>query len=170
MIKTQRLTTVTYELKAFIEECKERGFKNNDSLDSMKWQRTLDQGGAWFATYDGSHIVGLSGVHPFRDGYRALFRGCQLYSIPGGLTKNHMNCWMFKYHLPYVIYSTDKPIYITTNTVNDASGSMVRLDRLYKILERRGIVDHVSKEMLNGVEQNIWKLNVDTYLEVRGDE
>ena len=109
-------------------------------------------------------------MHPFRDGWRALYRGAQLYSIPGGLSRNHMNCWMFKYHLPLVIdFAGDDPIYITTNTENDASGSMLRLNKLYHILEENGIVDHVSYEEVFGVKQNIWKLNNDAYLKARGD-
>ena len=81
-----------------------------------------------------------------------------------------MNCWMFYYHLPIVIYSTDDPIYITTNINNDASGKMGRLNKLYYILERNGLVDLVSTEEVFGVDQNIWLLNVDRYLEVRGEE
>tara|TARA_B110000971_G_scaffold143693_1_gene146827 strand:- start:662 stop:892 length:231 start_codon:yes stop_codon:yes gene_type:complete len=75
---------------------------------------------------------------------------------------------MFYYHLPLVIESTTEPIYITTNTENDASGSMLRLNKLYYILEKRGIVDHISEEELFGVEQNVWRLNKEAYLNARG--
>jgi hypothetical protein len=116
-------------------------------------------------------MVGISGLHKFRDGWRALYRGCQLYSIPGGLSKNHMNCWMFKYHLPIVIdLVQDDPIYITTNTDNDASGYMLRLNKLYIYLEKKGIVKHICQEMVRGVDQNIWELNKEVYLKVRGEE
>jgi len=170
LISTYILRVETYELKAFIAECKDRGFKNNDSLNAMKFYQTLRDGGTWFATSHDKKIVGVSGMHPFRDGWRALYRGAQLYSIPGGLSRNHMNCWMFKYHLPLVIdFSGDDPIYITTNTENDASGSMLRLNKLYHILEKNGIVDHVSYEEVFGVKQNIWELNKEVYLRVRGD-
>ena len=160
MIETKQLYEVTSELTTFIDECDKLGFKNNNSLKEMKWQRTLDEGGCWFATFVDDQIVGLSGIHPFKDGWRALFRGAQLYSIPGGLSKNHMNCWMFYYHLPLVIdLVKNDPVYITTNTENDASGYMTKVDKLYKILCKKRIVDHVSFEFLNGVDQNIWKLN-----------
>jgi|TARA_B110000238_G_C16095173_1_gene425764 hypothetical protein len=168
MIETKPLYGITYALTAFIDECKKLGYKNNDSLERMNFYKTLNEGGKWFATFVDDKIVGVSGVHEFRGGVRALYRGAQLYSRPGGLSKNHMNCWMFYYHLPLVIESTTEPIYITTNTENDASGSMLRLNKLYYILEKRGIVDHISEEELFGVEQNVWRLNKETYLNARG--
>jgi hypothetical protein len=174
MIKPEFRTEILFEanedLMEFVHACKERGFKNNDSLERMNFFATIKGGGCWFATYDEDKIVGVSGLHKFKDGYRALYRGCQLYSIPGGLSRNHMNCWMFKYHLPLAIDIVNRePIYITTNTENDASGSMLRLNRLYYILEKNGIVSHVSKEQVRGVEQNIWLLNQEKYCKVRGE-
>mgnify|MGYP006906284702 CR=1 FL=1 len=166
MNDTITLNKPTLDLMKFIDECKALGFKNNDSLESM----CFDEAEVWFATYDNKNIVGLSGMHKFKDGWRALFRGAQLYPIPGGLSKNHMNCWMFYYHLPFVIdFVHPSPIYITTNIDNDASGYMTRLDKLYHILQQKGIVDHISTEHLRGVNQNIWRLNVNVYEEVRSN-
>ena len=171
MIKTELLFDVSLELIEFINECKILGFKNNDSLEAMRFHETNENNGIWFATYVNDKIVGISGLHGFKDGYRALYRGAQLYSRPGGLSRNHMNCWMFYYHLPDVIDLVNgEPIYITTNTDNDASGSMLRLNKLYYILEKNGIVDLISNEEVFGVNQNIWKLNKQRYLEVRGKE
>lgn len=171
MIKNDILTSATEELLEFIDECSKLGFKNNDSLDVMNFFNTIKDGGTWFATYVDNKIVGISGVHKFRDGYRALYRGCQLHSISGGLTRNHMNCWMFKYHLPIAIDLVNgDPIYITTNTDNDASGSMLRLNKLYHVLEKNGLVTKVGCEEIRGVNQNIWLLNNKRYLEARGEE
>lgn len=171
MINTYTISKPTNELLDFIEECKKLGFKNNDSLEAMRFEWCLEDGGAWFVTAENNKIVGLSGLHKFRDGWRALFRGAQLYSIPGGLSKNHMNCWMFYYHLPIVIDLVgEDPIYITTNVDNDASGYMTRLNKLYFILNKKEIVDHIEECQLNGVKQNIWKLNKETYLKIRGKE
>ena len=47
---------------------------------------------------------------------------------------------------------------------------MLRLNKLYYVLEKNGIVDFVSNEEVFGVNQNIWKLNKQRYLEVRGKE
>jgi hypothetical protein len=170
MIKTVQLNEVTSDFEEFILECDRRGFKNNNSLKELRWDWVVNEG-HWFATYDGDKIVGLSGVHPFKDGVRALYRGAQLYSIPGGLTKNHMNCWMFYYHLPLVIdIYADVPIYITTNTDQDRSGKMLKLNKLYYILEKKGIVELVSTEKVFNCMQNIWKLNPETYFDLRPEE
>ena len=171
MIETNLLFDTSPALIEFINECDKLGFKNNNSLEAMNFKKTIEDRGIWFATYVNDKIVGISGLHGFRDGYRALYRGAQLYSRPGGLSRNHMNCWMFYYHLPAAIDLVNgEPIYITTNTDNDASGSMLRLNKLYYILEKNGLVDHVSNEEVFGVNQNIWKLNKERYLEVRGEE
>ena len=170
MIKTEQLYNVTPELLTFIKQCNDLGYKNNNSLEAMKFQWCLDAGGTWFATSVDNRIVGISGLHKFKDGHRALFRGCQLYSIPGGLTKNHMNCWMFYYHLPLVAELVDGPIYITTNIDTDASGKMLKLNKLYSILEKKGIVDFISKEEVFYVDQNIWKLNKEMYYKARPEK
>lgn len=171
MIETSLLFGTSPALIEFINECDKLGFKNNNSLEAMRFEETIENRGIWFATYVDDKIVGISGLHGFKDGYRALYRGAQLYSRPGGLSRNHMNCWMFYYHLPIVIDLVNgEPIYITTNTDNDASGSMLRLNKLYYILEKNGLVEHVSNEEVFGVNQNIWKLNNKKYLEARGEE
>ena len=81
-----------------------------------------------------------------------------------------MNCWMFYYHLPLVGEIIDGPVYITTNTDTDASGKMLKLNKLYSILEKKGIVDFISKEEVFYVEQNIWKLNLETYFKLRPEK
>ena len=167
MIKTEQLYHATPELITFIRECDKLGYKNNNTLEAMKFDWCLANGGSWYATFADNKIVGISGLHKFADGYRSLFRGCQLHSIPGGLSKNHMNCWMFYYHLPLVIDHVDGPIYITTNTDNDASGKMLKLNKLYSILEKSGIVDFVAEEEVFYTNQNIWKLNNKIYLDAR---
>ena len=170
MIKTITLDTATPELMEFISECDKLGFKNNNSLEAMRIEWCVDNGGTWFATFDKDKIVGISGVHPFWDGVRALFRGCQLYSIPGGLTKNHMNCWMFKYHLPLVIdMYWHKPIFVTTNINNDASGKMIKLNKLYNHLSKKGFYDHLGDWLIYEVQQNVWELNTDFYTKVRDE-
>jgi hypothetical protein len=167
VIETRIISKPTLQLLEFINECDRMNYNNNNSLESMKFNNTLRIGGNWFATFHNTKIVGISGVHPFLNGIRALFRGCQLYSIPGGLSKNHMNCWMFRYHLPIVInmYS-NKPIYITTNTETDHSGKMLKLNKLYHILAKKQIVEHLGCQKVFDTEQNIWKLNIKEYCKI----
>ena len=40
-------------------------------------------------------------------------------------------------------------------------------NKLYSILEKKGIVDFISKEEVFYVDQNIWKLNPERYFELR---
>lgn len=167
-IKTESIIHATDELTAFVDKCNMLGYKNNNSLKAMKFDWCLEQGGAWYGSYHNGRLVGISGVHPFHDGYRVLFRGAQLYSIPGGLSKLHMNCWMWRDHLPMAIKQFDESLYITTNTENDASGKMLKLNRLYcNHLAPEGLVEHCGEREIFYTMQNVWKLNKDVFLETR---
>lgn len=166
---TNIITHDTPELQAFIEKCNGLNYKNNNSLKAMKFQWCLDSGGAWYATVDdNSEIISLSGIHPFKDGYRALFRGVQLYPRDAGLNKYHMQSHCFYDQLPYQIkFANGSPIYITTNITNDASGKMTRIDKTFRHLQRVGLVDHITQEGIFNTLQNVWKLNVGKYNAVR---
>jgi hypothetical protein len=167
MIKNYNLYKPTQELYVFINECNKLNYKNNNSLSAMKFNWCLDKNGQWFATSINNRIVAISGVHEFFDGYRALFRGAELFPISGGLSKNHMNSWVFYYHIPLVNNFTDKPIYITTNIKNDASGKMKKINKLYHRLAINEIVNHKGTANIYNVDQNIWQLNTDKYMKAR---
>ena len=166
---TTNISHETSELLTFIDKCNTLYYKNNNSLKSMKFHWCLDNGGAWYATYDNNNeIISISGIHPFMDGYRALFRGVQFYSRDIGLSKHHMQSHCFYSQLPYQInFANNLPIYITTNVENDASGKMIRIDKTFHHLHRVGLVDHVSQENIFNTLQNVWKLNVEKYSAVR---
>ena len=167
--ETKQITNPT-DLTDFLKLCKHMGFENNESLTTLKWQWLLDQKGSWWATIAEGNIIALSGIHPFKDGYRALFRGVQTFQRPAGLNKYHMSSYGFAEHLPRQIEwaqvmsnDTDVPIYITTNIDNDASGKMLRINKLFKILERQEIVDFLGEEDVYYTKQSIWKLNNEKY-------
>lgn len=166
---TNIITYDTPELHAFIEKCNTLNYKNNNSLKSMKFQWCLDNGGAWYTTVDNDgNIISLSGIHPFRDGYRSLFRGVQLYPRDVGLNKYHMQSHCFYYQLPYQIeFANGSPVYITTNVTNDASGKMTRIDKTFHHLQRVGLVDYIVQEEIFNTLQNVWELNVEKYNAVR---
>ena len=89
---------------------------------------------------------------------------------PAGLNKYHMSSYGFAEHLPRQIEwaqvmsnDTDVPIYITTNVDNDASGKMLRVNKIFNILEKQKIVDFVGEEDVYYTKQNIWKLNKKEY-------
>lgn len=168
-MNTVRLYNETPELIDFIEKCDALDYKNNNSLKAMKFHWCLETGGAWYATYNDKHeMISISGIHPFKDGYRALFRGVQFYPRNIGLSVYHMQSHCFYYQLPLQIeFANNSPVYITTNVLNDASGKMTRIDKTFYHLHKRGLVDHISQEEIFNTLQNVWKLNVEKYNEVR---
>mgnify|MGYP001251557042 CR=1 FL=1 len=166
---TEPITKVSSRLNDYIAQCKLLGFKNNETLELMKWDWCLDQGGMWHATYDNQTIVSITGTHPFKDGYRALFRGAQLWHRRvKGLNRYQMQSWGIYDHLPLQIkFANGKPIYITTNISNDASGRMNRIHNSFKQMAKGGMVDYVGDEEVFYTQQSIWKLNNDKYFEIR---
>jgi hypothetical protein len=147
------------------------GFHNNNDLSAIKWQWLLDNKGSWWATYIEGHVASISGIHPFKDGYRALFRGVQTYQRPTrGLNKYHMSSYPFAEHLPkqmewaqVIAKDSEVPIYITTNSENDSSGKMLKVDRVFNLLQTTGIVDFVAEEDVYYTKQNIWKVSKEIY-------
>lgn len=167
-ITTVQLTSVTDSLLKFIHTCDTLNYKNNNSLTALKFEWCLTQGGAWYATFHNDVIISMSGIHPFKDGYRGLFRGVQLYPRSIGINKYHMQSHCFYDQLPLQLgFAATLPVYITTNIENDASGKMTRIDKTFHHLAKVGVVNHVSKEELYNTLQNVWQLNVKRYNEVR---
>lgn len=165
----ERITEFDERMQRYVDACSELGYKNNDSKIVMKFDWCVQTGGAWFASVDeDNEIFSISGIHPFKNGYRVLFRGSQLYPRQCGLNKYHMSSWCFYEQLPAQIkFAAGSPVYVTTNIDNDASGKMNKINTLFGYLERQGIVKHVSTEEVFYVMQNVWQLNVDRYYEVR---
>jgi len=165
---TKELTEVTTAVERFIAECTLLGYKNNSSLKEMRWDWCLD-GGMWYATYENDVIISITGIHPFKDGYRALYRGAQLKAHPvKGLNRYQMQSWGIYDHLPLQIeFANGKPLYITTNVSNDASGRMNRIHKSFSIMAAGGMVDYIGDEQIFNAVQSVWRLNNDKYFEIR---
>lgn len=168
-MKTSRIYEETSQLLSFIDTCSKLSYNNNSSLQSMKFDWCLETGGAWFITCNAlDEIISLSGIHPFKDGFRVLFRGVQLYPRKIGINKYHMQSHCFYYQLPYQIeFADNKPMYITTNVINDASGKMTRIDKTFHHLENSGLVKHCGQDVIYNTLQNVWLLNTEKYFEKR---
>lgn len=175
MIQTKQITVVDDTLNNFLEQCNNRGYKNNNSLESLKFDWCLDVGGAWFATYKHDEIISLSGCHPWVNGWRMLFRGVQTEARPVGLNRHHMQSYCFYEQLPLQLQFAfgDKIdidndfAYITTNTDNDASGKMTRINKTFSHLEKSGLVRGLGESEVYGVTQNTWLLNIIDYSNTR---
>ena len=57
--------------------------------------------------------------------------------------------------------------YITTNTDNDNSGKMIRINKTFHHLEKTGMVKCLGVSEVYDVDQTIWELNVSKYKEIR---
>jgi hypothetical protein len=167
-IKTELVQELNPAVQEFIFKCSLRGFKNNSSLKKMKWDWCLIEG-AWYATYNIKNIIAMSGIHPFRDGYRALYRGAQLSTRPvKGLNRYQMQSWGIYAHLPLQIeFAKGKPLYITTNISYDPSGRMNRIHKSFKVIEKGGMISHVADEEIFNTQQSVWLLNKKKYFEIR---
>lgn len=170
-MQTITITSTDNTLAQFMQDCQDRSFMNNCSLKAMKFDWCLDNGGLWTGTLKDNRLISVSGIHPFKDGWRALFRGAQLEPRPIGLNRHHMQSYPFYSHLPLQINWVEKhnngPIYITTNVDNDMSGKMTRINKTFNILKNSKMIDHVGQEEVFYVEQNVWILNKEIYKEIR---
>lgn len=188
MASSQGLTTVKFTfdqlqaLEEFCNECKLAGYKNNDSVKSLKLEWCLTLGGQFFLTYLNNKIISLSGCHPLPEAgtgvYRILFRGATLpeyQNLHGSLSKTHMNSIPFYYHAPEQIAWATKEGYtncvITTNQANkDGIQSMNKSHRVFKLLEKQRIVSCLHEKLwLFNNDQSVWSLNTDNYFTTRNN-
>jgi hypothetical protein len=180
------LTTVEFEfdqiaaLEEFCTQCKLAGYKNNDSIKTMKLEWCLALGGQFFLTYFDNKIISLSGCHPLPEAgngvYRILFRGATLpryQNFQGVLSKTHMNSIPFYHHTPKQLAWAKAAGYndcvITTNHSNkDGILSMNKSHRVLQLLERQKVVSCLNENLLLfNNQQTVWKLNVTDYLVAR---
>lgn len=178
-IETKRIFSPDDSLFEFMNECEKLGYANNTSLKALKFDWIEETGGSWWGTYDSNRLIAISAIHPFLDGWRALHRGAQIQLRPfNGLNKYQKQNYGIYDHLHMQIqwsgmfkdYDNEpKPIYITTSieSADDRSGKMNRIHRSASILAAQGMFEHVLDDIIYGVNQSIWKVNVDRYYEIR---
>ena len=159
------------QVNKFLDVCTQKEFKNNTSLEVIKWSWCKKEG-SWWGTFNNKQLIALSGMHPFKDGYRALFRGAQIETRPmKGLNRYQFQSWGFYAHLPLQIewarWQGKENIYITTNVENDASGRMNRIHKSFTALQKAGVVDYLGDEEIFYTLQSVWKVNIDRYFDVR---
>lgn len=163
--------------RSLVEQfCKDQNFSNNTSLDKMKWEWCLEVGTWTVATEDGK-IVSIAGVHPLPEvsehAYRCLFRGAQL---PGYTLGTGRDIFKTGIQLSYLLdlqirWAMEKNInadlYISTN-INDDGGKSQRMNNtIMPLLAKRGIWELDRQMELYNVPQNLWRINVLTYMEER---
>lgn len=162
----------TSYINEFLKKCSNLGFKNNTSLDTIKFDWCIKEGGSWWGVFKKDELISMSGMHPFKDGYRVLFRGAQVEKrAVQGLNRYQFQSWGMWKELPMQIewakwHDKDK-IYITTNVSNDASGKMNRIHKAFSALHKAGVVEYLGDEEIFFTHQSVWRVNIQKYFEVR---
>jgi len=165
-------------LQIFCEECGKLGWENNKDFKAIKLDKTVMPNGQFFIAVDGDKIYSLAGVQKLPEindhAWRCLFRGAQL---PGYTPQWSMNIFKSGLHFGYFLFEQIKFIqehdplaefYISTNTDSKMGAKSSRMDSvIMPRVAKTGIWSLHSRQMLYGVEQNIWKINVDEYLRQR---
>lgn len=165
------LTRADYHLlQPFFDECGEKGFKNNDSFESVKFDWCIANGGRWYGSILDGRLVAMSGIHPFKDGWRVLFRTVQLEPIPNApISKFHHHSWCWYHHLPYAYTYTPGPFYVTTNHLpeDDKSGKMNRVHKFMQHFEKLGLCEYKGVEEHFYTKQGVWLMNDSKYFSTR---
>jgi hypothetical protein len=180
------ISTVTYkkslqgDVVKFCKEAAKSNLINNSSLEAMKLDWCLANGGAFHLTYYKTKLISVSGCHPlpqFGEGVmRVLFRGATLpkyHNLFGIVSRTHMNSFPFYSQLPLQLKFASKKGYtipvVTTNYSNPGNmKSMTKSHRTFFSLEKTGIVTNVMENItLFNTEQAVWRVNVDHYFLAR---
>lgn len=162
------------ELKIFCNACKELGYENNASLESMKFSTAV-----FFGAFDDDKIISLAGVHRLSEvndrAWRCLFRGAQL---PGYTPQWSLDIFKSGIHFSQFLYRQIKLVqdidpqaefYISTNIKSNTGAKSSRLnDIMMPRIAKMGIWElHLENFPLYHVPQNLWRVNVAVYMKAR---
>jgi len=161
-------------IEDFCQECSLLGYKNNESLESMKFNFAT-----FFAALHNGKIISLAGVHPLpevnKNAWRCLFRGAQL---PGYTPQWSMNIFKSGIHFGQLLYRQIKHVqsidpsaefYISTNLESTTGAKSHRMnDVMMPRIAKMGIWHlHAENVTLYYVQQNLWKIDIETYMMLR---
>ena len=166
-------------LQEFCNRCRELGYTNNQSFETIKLDKMKLPYGQFFIGIDNNKIFTIAGVHQLpevnRHAWRCLFRGAQL---PGYTPAWSMDIFKSGIHFSQLLYrqirliqelDSNAEFYISTNVKSDTGAKSSRLnDIMMPRIAKMGIWDlHLADFMLYNVPQNLWKINVTVYMEAR---
>lgn len=166
------------DLGYFYSKAYKKGFVNNSSQETMiDCFRNETNWNVWIL-YDDHTPIGSVASHTFdqifdNNSFRVLTRVCTLTEHrpqKGLLTLNRMikehQHFSDQFFLPKCIEWTglDSDIYATSNESKNASQQLVH--KLYfPTLEKKGIVKNCGQYHYRGLEQTIWKINQEKFLD-----
>ena len=176
MIKSEIITSnLIPELEEFCFQAKLLGYTNNSSIKKMNFLWCKSVGEYWCVIKD-NEIIGVGGCHPLPEispkAWRILYRGCELPKTDTfkGLGKGDWNSVTQRYLIPeFINWCPSEEIYVTTNTTNEHSGKALRNHKIQILLskQKNNYIDKVCDIKLHGINQTVWKLNIETYLKRR---
>lgn len=169
-----------HSIREFCHQCDLIGYKNNSSIELMKWGDKFDLPhiADFWALMDNHTIMSISGSHSFGTydpnypQLRCLFRSATLpkyANLIPGLSKFHMNSVPFSLLLPYQIAEGIKKNYhhfflTTSYTDHDASGKMSRTHKAITLISKFNLVSFESNEIIYSTPQYKWRINLPKYL------
>jgi len=166
------------DLTYFYNKCKEKGFINNSSKSKLIKNLKKEKEFKLWILYYNNKPVGSTAIHSFdnvmgENSYRICARSCVLSdelniknirSIRGGIDKHQYVSSQF--YIPLCIEWAPKgsKLYVTTSNKNEASMRLVH-NLFFPQLSKIGIVKKIKNIFYGGVEQTVWQLLPEVFLE-----
>lgn len=171
------------QLIIFCQKCQELGYKNNGSLEALKFQFVKDRMGNFIIAQHEltNEIFSISGYHYFDDycpnSWRVFYRSAQLpkYYKGGGL-----NYFSNSLHISHMLYLQIESIHHLDRTalifgcsnIGKEQSTNMKTDRMNnaiskKLAEAAGFENETHNIVLYNTLQNIWRVDVNKYLNNR---
>ena len=170
------------QLEVFCKRAGEAGYKNNSSLESLKFGKQYDllEPPDYWGIFKEDEIISICGAHLWDDeisegkSFRVLFRGAALpeyLNVIPILSKTHMNSLQFAVMMPHSIKlgleKGCKNFYITTSHgPHNASGRQDKVHKIFQLLAKQDIIKFHKVARLFYVPQTIWKLDLGVYYQL----
>lgn len=157
------------KLQTFLDKCKNLGYMNNSSFQSIKLDSMKLPYGQFFIGLCDNDIFTLAGVHLIEDNkYRCMFRGATLPGYTTGLTglrSSYQVMFLLNMQVDLIrTINSDSEFYVTTNISQDNGKSSIMNNVWLPRASRIGIFELVDSNFYyNNTMQRLWKLNVDKY-------
>jgi hypothetical protein len=159
------------KVQSFFTKCREYGFENNISVQSIKYNwATSERRGRFWTLQKDMDIVAMAGCHwapeIHQQAFRIQFRGCELpgSDVKKTLSRGQFNSSTFRELIPiqlaYILELGNYEIFLSVNIGN-------RNHRAMEILEKQGFLEFYAQKELFYTQQTIWKFNALHYNKIR---
>ena len=160
-------------LQDFLDSCRQLGYENNTSFESIKLDTMIMPHGQFFIGLDNNTIFTFAGIHVMEPHkYRCLFRGAGLPRYSTGLTglrASYQFIYLLDMQIDFILeHDPLAEFYITTNH-NQENGKSSRMNDVWcPRAAKQGIMSLEDENFLyNYTLQRLWKINVSLYKQWR---